>query len=55
MTEQHRQEAMQAAQVIEVQRQEIEQLKAQRLKDIANQSREILMAQAKVDKQDEAT
>jgi hypothetical protein len=52
LTEQHEREAKKAAQV---QRQEIEQLKAQRLKDIANQSREILMAQAKVDKQDEAT
>jgi hypothetical protein len=55
LTEQHRQEAKQAAQVIEVQRQEIEQSKAQQLEDIANRSREILMAQAKVDEQDGAT
>jgi hypothetical protein len=52
LTEQHEREAKKAAQV---QRQEIEQLKAQRLEDIANRSREILMAQAKVDEQDEAT
>jgi hypothetical protein len=52
LTEQHEREAKKAAQV---QRQEIEQLKAQRLEDIANRSREILKAQEKVEEQDEAT
>ena len=55
LTEQHKREAKKAAQVIEAQRQEIEQLKAQRLEDIANRSREILKAQEKVEEQDEAT
>ena len=46
LTEQHEREAKKAA---KVQRQEIEQLKAQRLEDIANRSREILKAQEKVE------
>jgi hypothetical protein len=55
LTEQHKQEAVKAAQIIDAQRQEIEQLKAQRLEDIERRSQEKLATQTKAREQDDAT
>jgi hypothetical protein len=55
LTAHHKQETEKAAVVIEAQRQEIEQLKAQRLADIENRSQEKLAEQAKAKEQEDAT
>lgn len=55
LAESHRVATEKSAKLVEEQRQEIAQLKAQRQEDIASRAQEQLVAQAKVAKQDEAT
>ena len=55
LTAQHQQDAIKAAEIIDAQRQEIEQLKAQRLEDIEIRNRDAQAAQAKEMEQDAAT